>query len=233
MLTVRKMDLTHLLGQTIQWNKVACLGSFDFSQERKDLQYKCMIEEVKEYVEATATGNTVEMLDAICDMIFVGVYGYFLEEDGEINLSDFVMDYTKVDLRADGISNPITNGTIFQDLSGEFLKIFTDEEIASVLSRAEIYKLCVTALIGLGLVGNFDLKGAYENVVNSNFTKFPLTEDVQIAKELAWFENKSKYNDVCVEEFDGRFLFRCDGGEGKIVKPRAFCEPKLGGFIHG
>ena len=78
---------------------------------------------------------------------------------------------------------------------------------------------------------DFDLKGAYENVVESNFSKYPLTEDIMIGAELEWFETLSKYDDVCVEEFDGHFIFRCDNGDGKIVKPRTFVEPNLEQFI--
>ena len=85
--------------------------------------------------------------------------------------------------------------------------------------------------IKLGTVLDIDLEGAYDEVVRSNYSKFPLAHLTDIDAELKWFNEESKYDNVCYEEFMGRLIFRCNNGEGKIVKPRCFNEPILDGYI--
>ena len=228
MLQVRKIDLTTLLGQTIKWNKVANLGEFDFSQERKDLQFKCLKEEFDELLTAIRDDDDVEMLDALCDILFVGIYGFFLENEGKINLDSFIGTYDMIDTSENGIFKD--GGALFGAFSQELPALFDAEE---AIGRSLIYQALCQFAINVGLVLEIDLKGAYKNVVQSNFSKFPLTEDVKLGAELEWFNAVSKYDDVTVEEHDGRYIFRCDGGDGKIVKPRLFVEPELEEFIHG
>lgn len=211
-----KLDLTYLLRETVRWNKVGRLGQFDFSEDAKSLQAECLQEEVNELRQAVKDKDGVEMLDALCDILFVAVYAYFLNNEGKIKYEDFVFTY--------------------DDVSYNELKAFDWEEMLNQLDKAVegelFYDICMVTA-GMGLVFDVDFKAAYENVVESNFTKFPLTDDVMIGAELEWFNAESKYDDVCVEEFEGHFIFRCDGGYGKIVKPRLFVEPELEKFING
>jgi len=219
MLQMRKfesLDLTYLLRQTVEWNKISRLGKFDFSEEAKQLQAKCLQEEVNELRQAVKDQDGVEMLDALCDILFVSAYAAFLKEGGSLNYESLIFTY--------------------DDVVYEELKTFNWEDMLNQMDSAVeqelFYEICMVTL-GMGLVFDVDFKAAYENVVESNFTKFPLTDDVMVGAELEWFNAESKYDDVCVEEFEGHFIFRCDGGDGKIVKPRLFVEPELEQFING
>ena len=224
MLGLRKIDLTYLLGQTIKWNKVANLGEYDFTQERKDLQLKCLKEEVNEFVEAHRECDGVEMLDALCDILFVGIYGCFLEGNGKIDLTEFVFTYDMINTSDNELFEDKTS--LLAELAKEFPTVFESDA-----DRKEIYECVCKMVLATALVVDANVCKAYENVVESNFTKFPLTDDIILGKELEWFEKESKYDDVCVEESEGFYIFRCNGGEGKIVKPSVFVEPKLEKFI--
>lgn len=208
----RTPDLTNLLEQTIHWNEVGNLGKHNFTDQRMQLQIKCLDEELNELKEAIKADDPVEAVDALCDILFVAAYATYLENGGAVGWLDKANAY---DTYSISIPFKIENMT---------------EDLVYLFEKGEYELMCATIMYVAPIL-NFDLYHAYENVVNSNFTKYPLTDDVMIGAEMEWFNTCSKYDDVCVEEYDGYFIFRCDGGYGKIVKPRTFVEPTLEQYI--
>ena len=203
-------DFTDLFNQTVEWNKVANGGEFDFSNQRKELQQKCLMEEVLELEEAIDNNDPVEAVDAICDILFVGFYAWVMCSNREPDVYD--------------ISHGIR--LAFSDYSLEdflwHLKIAVEKK-----DYFEVVKLILEA----GIAFNFDLKGAYANVVESNFSKFPEMDSVVLHRELERFKNNARYSNVVAAVVHGRFVFRADYGEGKVVKPSCFIEPNLKQFI--
>lgn len=224
-LKFRKTDHVDLLKETIKWNEVARLGTHNFSKKAKDLQMKCLVEELTELIEACDAEDHVEALDAMCDIIFVAIYGDFLSGGGDINYNIYECSYGQIN-------------TFEGHAEGNELRYLRDvaESLKDLAETGEVgddvYKYATSAFSNIGLLFfDMDFKGAYEEVVRSNFTKFPSTADVMLGAEITWFDTTSKYDDVCVEEYDGRYIFRCDGGDGKIVKPRLFKEPELEQYL--
>lgn len=211
---IPKIDLLDSLEGTILWNEIACLGAHDLSEKRIELQHSLVVEEARELEEAYKAGDKVEVVDAICDLIFVALYADFLEDHKAFKLGLY-------DLNMDGASV----GILFSH---------SDEELLEILYgfvADKLYSNIVQMCIDFGFIYKFDLAGAYNEVLESNMSKFPLVEETDINHELLYFSTKSKYNSVTHTVYNGRYLFRCDGGEGKIVKPTAFKEPKLEVYI--
>ena len=85
------VDMTHLFEKTITWNEIGRLGKHNFSDEAKALQKECLKEEVNELRQAITTHDAVEMLDAMCDILFVAIYAEFLKEERAKNRRFFIV----------------------------------------------------------------------------------------------------------------------------------------------
>ena len=69
------MDTTRineLLQKTVEWNKEAWFTKFD-----KDLEVKMLMEEVGELYIAYAKNKKLEIVDALCDIMFVATWTYY------------------------------------------------------------------------------------------------------------------------------------------------------------
>ncbi len=80
----------------------------------------------------------------------------------------------------------------------------------------------------------FDIEGAFKEVMNSNFTKFPLVGTIDPEKEVLFIESAGRYKNVTYKtkvdlEGNNRVIFYSD--KGKFVKPSCFKEPKLSPFL--
>lgn len=216
-------DLVELFDQTIQWNKLANHGQFDFSQSRRDLQLDCLSEEILELISAKHEKDDVEILDALCDILFVSVYALFMKIATSEPIEESLSPNFYPDLTLDGLVSELTSA-------------FRDED----------YFYICELILSYSLEYDFDFKDAYQEVVESNYSKFPTVFSFNPERELDWFENGSKYqNVVCTtvkvmqpcQEIEGaqfnadRFVFRSNYGDGKVVKPRCFREPNLSQFI--
>jgi len=209
----RDLDLEKSVEHTLSWNKIAMGGEFDFSQQRKDLQHRLLLEEVQELRDALDDNDKVETVDALCDILFVGVFAWFINSDingGTIDIGG--MDHELVD-----------TGYTLEDLYTQVYALTSDKK----------YRTVCELIIQTSVLFDFDLKKSYNNVVISNFSKFPIVDDFELVADLEWFDIHSKYDGVVETIVDGHYVFRAEDGLGKIVKPRCFVEPSLAQFIGG
>ena len=225
------LDLEQAVSDTLGWNRIAMGGEFDLSHQRKDLQHRCLLEEVQELRDALDSRDKVETVDALCDILFVGVFAWFMHNDRNNGTID-------IDVLAWLVHSDINNGAIdiggldhsfvdttfsLEDLYTQLYKLVSDKK----------YKTVCELIVQTSILFDFDLKKSYEEVVRSNFSKFPLKGNVDIISEIYYFKHHSKYDNVVGVIVDGRYTFRCEDGLGKIVKPRAFSEPQLTQYIGG
>lgn len=94
----------------------------------------------------------------------------------------------------------------------------------------------VTTLIGMGYMAGIDVEGAFAEVAASNLSKFikvvgELTQEqlAQFAEECNNIESQGRYSGVTWSR-KGDYVVFTDGN-GKIVKPSTYFEPKLEKFI--
>lgn len=216
----RDLDFSNLIKLTIEWNRVGAGGQFDMSPQLRELQHKCLLEELQELKDAIAANDDVEIVDALCDILFVGVYATFMDLNSDHDECRFGYIYPEILLDGDEC--------IYRDLV--LMNLFNDLED---LVNKRCYYATIVKLVQQSIFLKFDLKKAYENVVMSNWTKYPMIEDVVIADELDYLNNHSKYagKNVVAIEVDGHYVFRIDGGKGKIIKYSGYKEPQLEQFI--
>jgi len=204
----RDLDFDNLIKLTIEWNRIGAGGQFDMSEQRKQLQQECLLEELQELQDAIAANDEVGIVDALCDILFVGIYAAALDDMHFCRGRDFNV-------------YPRTAYHTLQELA---------DKLSSFIDFKYYLTTCLS-VVSSSVYFNFDLKKAYENVVMSNWTKYPLIEDIVLSDELEWFKTSSKYKDVVAQEVDGHYVFRCDNGNGKVVKYSGYKEPQLKQFI--
>lgn len=62
----------------VAFNQEKYINNKDITQDRLDLREKLLFEEINEYIKAFNKFDKVEMLDGLCDVIYIGV-GTYLE----------------------------------------------------------------------------------------------------------------------------------------------------------
>ena len=202
-------DLNDLFKATLQWNYIAGNMEPDANGQRAALQHACLVEEVQELRDALDASDEVETLDALCDILFVAIFAHYLTDDSKPTLE---LDHEFIDAG-------YTAEDLYTQLEG--------------LLESRQYLTMVQLVLRTSYLFKFDIKGAYNNVVTSNFSKFPLEDSLNGADTLQWFEEEYKYVRVVGSIISGRWVFRCNDGMGKVVKPPQFNEPELLQFIFG
>ncbi len=203
----RDTDLVDLFIDTIEWNRIGSEnGELDLSDQKLELQHRCLLEEVQELRDAIDDRDKVEVVDALCDILFVASYGVFLLGQTDDNGIDHDLVDNKFEL---------------EDLYKQLYWLCNDKK----------YFTMVQLIQRVSVLFDFNLKKSYKNVVESNYSKFPKVDDIDLHDELEWFNKESKYTDVVAVVVEGRYIFRCWDGDGKIVKPRCFKEPELAQYI--
>ncbi len=202
------------LEQVIQWNAIARNGKHDKSSETLNLQYSLVLEEFEEFKTAVAEQDIVETVDALCDLFVVAGYYLFLTD----------------------------NKTKAQGQIYEF-----SEACEHVYYPPQVYDSRVKALFQYVCDALASLKGGHDylqDVLDSNMSKFATKgffEDKGILPEVVAtniemtsnrrYKNVvpiySKVVDKETKKEVEYVLFRCDGGEGKILKPHYFHEPDI------
>lgn len=216
----RDLDFSNLIKLTIEWNRIGAGGQFDMSPQLRELQHKCLLEELQELKDAIAANDDVEIVDALCDILFVGVYAAFM--DLNVERDEYTAGYVYPEIFSTGDESVCTEEPL----------LYLVEVLENYINSRYYYAL-IAILATQSIFLKFDLNKAYENVVMSNWTKYPMIEDVVLSDELDYLNNHSKYagKNVVATEVDGHYVFRIDGGKGKIIKPSCFKEPQLEQFI--
>ncbi len=151
------LNLTKLFEETIEWNHVANGGRCVFTDVHQTLQHCCLAEEITELEEAIFAEDPVEVVDAICDILFVGVYAWFMRTAGMYDVGNICKNIGCV-------STNYTLETLLFNLKAALRDYHYLEICQIILSSSVMF--------------DFELKAAYREVVNSNFTKFPLISEV-------------------------------------------------------
>lgn len=107
--------------------------------------------------------------------------------------------------------------------------------LASIQSpQANIVKSMISEKMYLYDLMNIDIIGAFKEVMRSNWSKFPIVEDIEdVVAECAWIENNRAQVGVTAStvETDNGTFYVFKNVSGKVVKPSTFTEPMLDTFI--
>lgn len=208
----RDHDFTWAFSRVVEWNKVARDGKHIFDDKTISFQKKLVEEETKELFDAIDAKDKVEALDALCDMFVVGSYWYFLQ-----NKDNKPSSY---------IASIPLHGVDYVKAAK-----FDIEQDSSYL-----FMMSVTSML-LKFEGN--VKGALEEVLSSNDSKFPLVQDSDALASpedtCRWIEseNEGRYTGVTAKIIgkgkDKRYVFL--DSNGKIMKPKTFFKPDLTKFV--
>lgn len=229
-------DFEYFEGNVIQWNKVFGnpLVIHDNWSGGKVVNgsliptYKNLaLEEAKEIIEGVSEGNRELILDGIADSLFtVGFWcnlnGYFFAND---DIKPLLKDIWTTREYINSLQYPFTHYAkeLIKDIEKDDA-LMAQENLINVVVLAQEY---------------YDILGAYNRVLESNYSKAADKETVDTEYECAKIEEQGRYTDLFTEESEGYIIFRAkkdlkEGKEfpkGKIVKPSTFKDvDDLGGL---
>lgn len=211
------------------WNLVARNFNVDFTESDIKRQSDYVSEEAFETISAIATNDVIEVIDGICDTFVTATYKH-TQVTGELEFegTKFEVDYVKPDSDALLRLNLIA---VMTQLLGRNVAP-EDAKLDSLISMDVLHQL----MGYVEFVYNFDINDAMTEVMDSNWSKFPLfIEDFDYAGECEWIENYYQKVDVkhAVVEINGerRVVFRDNGGAGKVCKPSVFQTPDIGKLL--
>lgn len=202
------MNLIYLYQDVVSWNNF--VGNVLNKEGLKELYINLVKEETTEIFDSIKTNDAVEFLDGVCDTLVVG--SFLLAVKNQKDFKDYDLSFKEVNIE------PSIN--YLKDLINE--DVF--KNIEKVLSLVE----------NIGYSSGLDIELAFKEVMESNWSKFPLVDNVNPLNEVKYIEDQGRYTNVRFErnvDLNGneRYIFK--DGNGKVVKPSTFKEPKLANFI--
>lgn len=210
--------LKNLASEVYNWNVIAGNEPSPYVEERQRQVYnqeKYLIEEIEELFDAASKNDVVEQIDALCDIMYVGVYLRILR----------------------GVPLFVENSD--KDVETLFGESYSDSEIANrkLYTSATPKNACLRypyiEQSALNLISTFGKKIAVSSVfevVNSNKSKFIHDPDYTIDPTLllesvvAKYTKEAKAAAVRVGDY---IVIRADNGRGKILKPACYFAPNL------
>jgi hypothetical protein len=196
----------------IDWNAIT--GNSISNEDLRKVYTNLVDEETEETLTGLRDKDQVEFIDGVIDSLVVGSYLFALKQQ-----ADFT-DYTLRDLSVVELSEAIntveqikSNGTIFKNID-KILSIYED--------------------VFYTIKDSVNVFGAFQEVLDSNWSKFPDTNLVNPEEEVSLIESQGRYKGVVfsiVNTSDNlkKYVFRDENG--KILKPSTFKEPQLAQFI--
>ncbi len=177
------------------------------------------IENEDETVDSILKKNYEGFVDGVIDVLVVGYFLYKVENKND-----------NIELVSDSFKNLEVSeiATFIKELIIYCQKSVINDNIENILYKME--QISYT----LGNHYNVDILGAFQEVMDSNFSKFPLVGDVDPDYEVEYIKNqKRKYTGVhyiVVEDIENgekvkKYVFKND--KGKFLKPSCFREPKI------
>ena len=202
------MNLIYLYQDVVAWNNF--VGNVLNKEGLQELYIDLVKEETTEIFDSIKTNDAVEFLDGVCDTLVVG--SFLLAVKNQKDFKDYDLSFKEVNIE------PSIN--YLKDLINE--DVF--KNIEKVLSLVE----------NIGYSSGLNIELAFKEVMESNWSKFPLVDNVNPLDEVKYIENQGRYTNVRFErniDLNGneRYIFK--DGNGKVVKPSTFKEPKLANFI--
>lgn len=207
---MKSFDFTKPFQQVVEWNAIARNGKHDFSEEAIDFQYTLIEEEFKELMDdGIKKKNKKEVLDALCDLFVVGSYHAYQINKGKMNSCEI-----SCLLKTDYLD------TLEYDVKHTKSSVLILEDVMVLLYQF-----------------GGDTEGALQEVIRSNYTKFPTKEELKahygklneekLQEECKRIETSSegRYTGVTYKKVKGHYVFLSD--KGKILKPITFESPNL------
>ena len=212
------VDFEQEYNNVVLWNAIARSGEHDFSKETIKLQYSLVEEEFKETKEAVDAKDLVETIDGLCDIFVVAGYWLFLNK-AKPKLEGFVIDpvaaLENVYYQPKIFNEPdkIDVSNLFQDALNALASLKGGKECLQEVLRSNMSKFAQKdffedkGILPEVVAANIEVSsnGRYKNVVPI----YSLVVDNETGKEVEYV------------------VFRNEGGEGKLLKPFYFQEPKL------
>lgn len=202
------MNLVYLYQDVVSWNNF--VGNVLDKEGLKDLYINLVKEETTEIFDSIKTNDSVEFLDGVCDTLVVG--SFLLAVKNQKDFKDYELSFKNVNIEPSiHYLEKLINENVF-------------ENIEQILSLVE----------NIGYSSGLDIEKAFKEVMESNWSKFPLVDTVNPLNEVKYIEEQGRYKNVRFErnidlEDNERYIFK--DGNGKVVKPSTFKEPQLKEFI--
>lgn len=206
--------------EVVAWNAVSRGGEHVFSPEEEIKQLDYCLEEIQETLEAYEEGNLVEVLDGLADCLVTLSYLIALGRKGDVQCFEFIK----------GGFVPDSSNNFYLRLAGSYQRLSTD---FPMLIDAEVALLDVIgALNSINDQWNesVDVVGVIEEVLDSNWSKFPHLDQVIPMEECKWIEEHRGKVGVTYSVIGNKVVFRDKGG--KIMKPGTFEEPDIQKYIY-
>lgn len=221
-------DFVFMEKEIVKFNTL--MGNSVTDSHLKNTYQNLSIEEVvKELLPAYEANDKIEILDALIDGAFVVFYWALLNNTG---------DALENNIR--WLSRDICVNVVEEDDNVQSILLQMKEDINNGAVFNVQTHLCV--LISYYQT-QFDIMGAFKEVLRSNLSKYITAESVDIDEEVSYIESAGRYADITVEEIeteDGILLAFKAGKDlqnnvtfkkPKLIKTRNFSEPELGKFI--
>jgi hypothetical protein len=201
------MNLKPFYQDVLSWNDFA--GNNINNKKLIELYEDLVREESKEIFDSLKDNDAVEFIDGVSDSLVVGSFLKALIYDE--NYENHSTSTEKGDL------NQLISKleTLVVDPKGNINEIILILEIMSNSVEVNLVDCC-------------------EEVMISNWSKFPLITDVNPENETTFIENQGRYSGIVFEikldsSNEKRYIFK--NNKGKIVKPSTFQEPRLKDFL--
>lgn len=211
----------------------------NYEKEHIDLLYsELTIEEMGEISEAIFDKKSDNlMIDGLVDSLVVGFY-YLAIKYKIKNVDEMIEKFKYISMdeifeNISFISNLLEKAKIFYEVDNN-----NKQTIESKIKRNRLIYNNIEDIIekinSICFSSEYDIIGAANEVMASNFSKFPLVGSVVPENEVAYIESQGRYKNVCYKiktdlEGNNRYVFL--DGNGKFVKPSTFKEPELDQFI--
>lgn len=208
-------NFQYYFNRVITWAKLGTPDGYWGTDEHLEVCWKMVEEEYKELYDAFINNDETRVVDGLCDLFVT------LAQVVMIGHERNVLGYY-----------PITGWHRIQDLfyTVKYRNILEYRKTGSSITLYEVLCRIFDATTYL-------IEEALLEVLDSNDSKFPTVEELKAqygedeekALQAAsdWIESNSEYKDVVGIIKEGRCIFRCNQGKGKIVKPWTFKEPDL------
>lgn len=216
----------------VEWNAKARGGETpEFTQEMFLAQIGFVREELKEYQDAAATNDHVELLDAAADVFVVASYLAFMfwgEEKVAFALSQNVGDVFTANIadEFDNLEETFTEGVQMAVMTLGLTRMARDTLVRSVYNEKKVMK----------------------EVLKSNDSKYPTrkqllavweTKDIDFAleQECAAIEERNKdrpegaYTGVHATYNEKQKVYVFFDDKGKIMKPSTFVKPDIKSIV--
>lgn len=202
------MKLIYLYQDVLSWNNF--VGNKLNKKGLEELYTNLVKEETTEIFDSIKSNDSVEFLDGVCDTLVVG--SFLLAVKKQKDFENYKLSFNKVNVEPSiNYLETLINENVLNNI----------EEILSLVEN-------------IGYSSGLNIELAFKEVMESNWSKFPLIEKVNPVEEIKYIEDQGRYKNINFEkniDLNGneRYIFK--DGNGKVVKPSTFKEPQLKEFI--